>query len=150
MNDAMQAEIDILKAANAKLEAKVDESKSTQNQRIDARVALVTTCRKLLGDEFKTDGVADLDLRKAVIVHALPDMKDKLDGKSSDYLDCAYEMALKEESKRVDSSTELLEVAAQAVIDSADAGDSIEQAHANMLGRFDTSYYTKPAGQEIN
>lgn len=149
MNDAMQAEIDILKAANAKLEAKVDESKSTQNQRIDARVALVTTCRKLLGDGFETNGVKDVDLKKAVIVHALPDMKDKLDGKSADYLECAYEMALKEESKRVDSSEELLEVADQAIKDGGD-GDSIEQLHAAMLGRFDKSYRTTPAPQEIN
>lgn len=149
MNDAMQAEIDILKAANAKLEAKVDESKSTQNQRIDARVALVTTCRKLLGDEFKTDGVTDLDLRKAVIVHALPDMKDKLDGKSADYLECAYEMALKEESKRVDSSTELLEVTAQSIIDAAGDENSIDQLHADMLGRLQKNY-TKTAPQEMN
>lgn len=149
MNDAMQATIDSLKASNAKLEAKFDAAQAARTGHIDARVKLVTTCQKLLGDEFTTDGVPDLDLKKAVIVHALPDMKGKLDGKSADYLQCAFEMALKEESNRVDSGEELLEVAGQAIVDGAEGEDDIDSCHTDMVKNFEKSY-RRPSAQEIN
>lgn len=149
MNDAMQAKIECLEAANAKLEAKFDAAQTTQPARIDARVALVITCQKLLGDKFTTDGVSDADLKKAVIVHALPEMEGKLDGRSSDALDLAYTFALKEESKRVDTGAELLEVTTQAIVDGADGPDDIDAVYDKMQANMRNSY-RRPSAQEIN
>jgi hypothetical protein len=141
--DAMQARID-------SLEAKLEASDKTEDARIDARVSLVTTCRKVLGADFKTDSVSEIDLQKAIVVHCTPSMKAKLDGKSSDYVRAAYEMALDAESKRVDSSADLLEVTGSAIIDNAGGKDSdVETAHADMMQHFRDNY-RQPAAKEIN
>lgn len=74
-------------------EAQRDEAKdalkkatdpATLNARIDARVALVTSARKILGAEVKLDDKSDEDVRKLVIGKAKPDLK--LDGKSAEYV----------------------------------------------------------------
>ena len=141
--DAMQARID-------SLEAKLEASNKTEDARIDARVSLVTTCRKVLGADFKTDSVSEIDLQKAIVVHCTPSMKTKLDGKSADYVRAAYEMALDAESKRVDSSADLLEVTGNAILDNAGGKDSdIETAHADMMQHFRDNY-RQPAAKEIN
>jgi hypothetical protein len=142
MTDAMQAKID-------SLEAKLEDSTNTQDARIDARVKLVTTCRKILGEDVITDGIAEIDLRKAVVIHVTPSMKAKLDGKSADYVQAAYEMALDTESTRVDSSDDLLDLAGQAIVDGTE-GDDADTAHADMLKRLQNNSYNTPSRKEMN
>lgn len=59
------------------------------NARIDARVALVTAARKILGTEVKLDDKSDDDVRKLVIAKAKPDLK--LDGKSAEYVSARFD-----------------------------------------------------------
>lgn len=79
-------------------EAQRDEAKdalkkatdpATLNARIDARVALVTSARKILGADVKLDDKSDEDVRKLVIVKAKPDLK--LDGKSAEYVTARFD-----------------------------------------------------------
>lgn len=143
--DAMQARID-------SLETKLEDATSGQDARIDARVALVTTCKEILGADFKTDSVTEIDLRKAVVCHARGWDSKKLDGKTADYVRSAYDIVIEDESKRVDSSGDLLNLTGQAIVDNADGDrdEKAEQAHTDMLKRYQDSYRGKPAKQEMN
>jgi hypothetical protein len=144
-NDHLNAKLDTMQAKLDTLEAQLAESRSNEGQRIDARVNLVATCRRIIGDDLRTDGVSEVDLQKQVIAHCNPSMKAKLDGKSADYVRAAFEMALEHEASRVDSSSEILEATNPANMVRAD-GEELEAAHKAMLSRLSG----KPAASEVH
>lgn len=125
--DALQAQIDSLKA---QLQAERDAASS----KIDARVALVTSARGILGDEAKTDGVKDIDLMRQVVAKVTPPMKSKMDKASEDYVRAAYEMALETHATKTDSSNELLAVTFDAVKTDDTDLDSLYQQHLDRMG----------------
>lgn len=100
------------------LQAQLNQVKSDQAAKIDARVNLVAAAKRILGDSAKTDGVSDLDLMRAVVAQALPAMAPKVkDSKSPEYIGAAYDAALEAARGQVDSSKELLGLAFHAHAD---------------------------------
>lgn len=97
-DSALRAKVDILEAS----QATADE---TFNARVDARSKLVTDARAVLGAEHKVDGVADVDLMRAIVVKAVPSMESKLDAHKGDvgYLRCAYDQAMELHGRREDA-----------------------------------------------
>jgi len=100
--------IDSLKAQIDTLEAALKAERDSASVKIDARVALVTKARDILGAEAKTDGVTDIDLMRQVVAKVTPAMKSKVDKGSADYVAASYEMAVQQHATKVDSSEELM------------------------------------------
>ncbi len=99
-----QPEIDKLKAENAMLAGEVSSLKAAQakaaadfDARLDSavteRVSLVEQARKALGDKFDATGKTSRAIKAEVIVSKNAELK--LDGKSEDFVNAAFEMALK-------------------------------------------------------
>lgn len=90
--ETVKAERDVLKSRCDSLEA--DLKKAQDQSRFDGavnqRVDLLVKAKGILGAEFKTDGVNDLDLQKAVIAKCDP--KLNCDGKSADYVRAMFDM----------------------------------------------------------
>lgn len=64
---------------------------------VNARVALVSKAREVLGGEAKLDEMDAPAIKRAVLAKLHPDLK--LDGKSADYLDARFDAALEGASK---------------------------------------------------
>lgn len=77
-----------LKAANARADA-AEASLARFDANVAERVALVDGARRVLGAEFKVDGVADRDLQIATIVGVNANFK--ADGRSDDYVRGVFE-----------------------------------------------------------
>lgn len=100
------AELKTAKADLEKLQAKVDgqadelkkkdaELKAAPEKlraEMGARMALESSVRKVLGEKFKVDGVPAKDLKLAVLEKTTPGIK--LDGKSDEYIQARFDMAL--------------------------------------------------------
>ena len=108
--EQVKAERDVLKSRCDSLEAKVKELSSQDrfDGAVNARVSLLVQARTVLGAEFKTDGVDDVSLMKAVIAKCDP--KLNMDSKSNDYVRAVFDMV----SERAEKS-----LADQARIDAA-------------------------------
>jgi hypothetical protein len=91
-----------LKAKVDTMEAKAATDAETFAARVDARVALVTTARTVLGPETRTDGVGDSDLMRAVVLKVLPNMEARLDANKADtgYLRASYDQAVELHARR--------------------------------------------------
>jgi len=76
----------------AAMEAKSKSDGESFQKRVDERVHLVSQVRTVFGVKKKTDGVSDLELKRAVVDEVFPDMKDKLD--SMQEHDDSYEQFL--------------------------------------------------------
>lgn len=126
--DSLRARIDML-------QAQVKERENMNSARIDARVNLVTNAKSILGKEFNCDGVSDSDVMKAVASHITPSMKDKLDGKSSDYIKAAYDMALMAREKNDSSNRELLRTLPASQGEKFDAGNKLEAMRNKIYKR---------------
>jgi hypothetical protein len=108
--DALQAQVDALRA-------QVKALQDGESAKINARVNLVTTAKKILGDSKKFDGHSDMAIMKAVVAKVLPSMGLKVkDSKSLDYVRAAYDAALTQDSTHIDSSKDLLELVGHATL----------------------------------
>lgn len=89
----VQAKLDAASEEKQALQAKLDAATdpSTVQARVDARVALETEAKKVLGEKFSKDD-NDEDMRKAVILAVQPEAK--LDGKENAYLEARFDAAL--------------------------------------------------------
>lgn len=83
--DALEGERDQLKKDLAEAPAKVAAS-------MQARAALETSARKVLGADVKFDGKSDLDVMSMAIAHVDPSVK--LDGKSAEYVSGRFDSVL--------------------------------------------------------
>lgn len=100
-----------MKAEKEKAEAKKDAlekdqlSDSDLSTLISDRAALLVQAKAILGDKMPECTDCPLEIKIAVIDHILPDMK--LDGKSKDYINAAFDMAIKKIEKADDSLKKL-------------------------------------------
>jgi len=124
--EALQAQID-------SLQAQLKEERDSASSKIDARVALVTRTREVLGADAKTDGISDIDLMRAVVAKVTPGMKAKVDKGSDDYVRAAYEMALDTHASRVDSTKDLLVLTFDASATENIDLDALYQKHLDGL-----------------
>jgi hypothetical protein len=110
----LKAQLTAVKADAEKDKARADQAEAARTKaekeradavdpkaldaRVNARVVLVSTARKHLGAEAKTDGVDDVELKRAVLVKLSPDLK--LDGKTPGYIEAAFDYAIEAADKR--------------------------------------------------
>lgn len=108
--------------AEAKKDALEKEKMSDEalNTLISERAALLVQAKAILGDKMPECTDCPLEIKTAVIDHILPDMK--LDGKSKDYINAAFDMAIKK-TEKVDVSLKKLE------------GDFIKDKDGNKITR---------------
>ena len=94
--------------AEAKKDALEKEkmSDSDLSALISERATLLVQAKAILGDKMPECTDCPLEIKTAVIDHILPDME--LDGKSDDYINAAYDMAIKK-TKKADDSLKKLE-----------------------------------------
>jgi hypothetical protein len=85
-----------LRAKVDTMQAKATVDESTFAARVDARVSLVAAANSVLGRDFRTDGVDDADIMRAVVLKVLPAMESKLDANTGDrgYLRASYDQAM--------------------------------------------------------
>lgn len=91
--DKQAARADLAEGEGKKLAAEILALKDPK--RLDAavksRVALESTAKALAGEEFKTDGLTDQQVRVEALKVARPEIK--LDGQSDDYVRAAFDLA---------------------------------------------------------
>ena len=108
--------VDAMAARLAFLEAQNTELRDSFSGNVDARVKLISKAREVLGDRVELDGKSDGAIKRAIVIKISPSMKSPLDGKSADYLEAAYTMALDHRAKTMDSSGKLLALTGHATI----------------------------------
>lgn len=89
--EKLQARADGLDAELTKVKAELVAAPDKVRAEISARVALETKAKTVLG-ETKLDGLKDSEIKTAVVAELRPSVK--LDGKSADYLEASFELAL--------------------------------------------------------
>ena len=102
--EKMKKEKDEAEAKKDALE-KEKMSDSDLSALISERAALLVQAKAILGDKMPECTDCPLEIKTAVIDHILPDME--LDGKSKDYINAAFDMAIKKIKKADDSLTKL-------------------------------------------
>jgi hypothetical protein len=134
--DRLSARADVAEADKAKLTTEVAALKDPKrfDEALAARDALREGARKVLGADFKFDGLDETAVRKAVVGKAYPDFK--LDGKSADYLDGMFTAAV---AKGAEDSADLAALRLDADGVKLDGGDDrmdvAEKARAEMVKR---------------
>lgn len=104
------------KEAEAKRKQDAEQLRETLKREVRDRFALESQVVKLLGDDYKTDGKTDRDLRLAVITNA--DKAFKADGKSDDYITARFDAVV----ENLDAAAgEPAIAAARRTVDNADA-----------------------------
>ena len=105
-NATLRGRIDALEAA-----AKADREDAAA--RIDARVELVATARRIIGDTYSATGRSDAQVMADVVVHVDPSAKDAVDAHKADagYVRGRYDVAIKQAAARSDSGKQLLKAA---------------------------------------
>jgi hypothetical protein len=89
--------------AKEKAEATADALKGQQlsdediNVLVSERATLLSDAKAILGDKMPECNDCPVDIKTAVIDHVLPEMN--LEGKSNDYIDAAYDMAVEKFKK---------------------------------------------------
>lgn len=101
--DKMQAKCDALEDENKTLKTKMDSTSDADkaaaeqkkiDEKVKARVDLLGKASKVLKPEVKTDGLSDLEVKKAVIAEKRPtlDLKDK----SEDYVNATFDLIIED------------------------------------------------------
>lgn len=106
--DALEARMAMLEERNRKLEAEAKAANDSLGPKVDARVALISKARTVLGDKAQCDGKSDTEIKLAVIAAVAPVTAKSLDGKSADAVEVAYAMALDQHARSNDSAAQLL------------------------------------------
>ena len=98
--DAEKSRADKAEADRDENKAKLDEAITKhkaytdgESARISARVELVANARRVMGAEFKADGLTDRQVKEAIIKKIRGD-KGLPEGKSDDYVDARYESSV--------------------------------------------------------
>lgn len=105
--DEAEEEKEKEKKAKEKAEATSDAFKGDVlsdedlNALISKRATLLSDAQKILGDKMPECTDCPIEIKSAVVDHVLPDMK--LDGKSNEYINAAYDLALERVKKAKDS-----------------------------------------------
>lgn len=91
--DEAKAKADSLESENKKLQEKVDSIDDVVN----AKVNLINSTKSYLGDSYEFKGKSSKDIKMDTIKAVHPDMK--LDGKSDDYINAAFDMAIADKAE---------------------------------------------------
>lgn len=100
-----------LKKEKDKAKASADALKDSQlgsealNKMVSDRAQLLTEAKRILGDKMPECVDCPVELKTAVIDHVMPDAD--LEGKSTDYIDATYDIAVKTAKKVADSLEKL-------------------------------------------
>lgn len=134
-----EARADAADAAKAKAEARADAAESPEAvaRAVAARVGLERDAAKVLGADFRADGLADHAIRVAVVSKAFPALK--LDGKPAEYVATLYDAAIaqgvpavKADSKAVAEDRQALTPKAEDRIDLADLENKARAAARDL------------------
>jgi uncharacterized protein len=108
-----EGERDTFKSQAAKLDTQLKAAIDPKNidAAVAARVSLVETARDVLGEDFKADGKPAGAIKAEVLAKLAPDVK--LDGKSAEYVQAAFDMALALRGERNDGLANVREVIAR-------------------------------------
>ena len=131
-SDADDERIKKLDAENKALPGKVAAE-------LKARMELETSAKSVLGSKAKLDALTDRDVKAAVLKKTNPDLK--LDGKSDEYVNARFDMALEQAAEETEDGSETedgIHAARRVVVDSDDAdgepgdpADEMTDAEAN-------------------
>ncbi len=130
--------IDDLEQENAKLRGRIDALEAAAKAdredaaaRIDARVELVATARRIIGDTYSATGRSDAQVMADVVVHVDPSAKDAVEAHKADagYIRGRYDVAITQAAARSDSGKQLLK-AAESVAAKPAAADPATAAKA--------------------
>lgn len=133
---AKDAEIAKLEAAKDAAEAKV-MSDADLDKRVQARADLVTVAKKIHGD-VKTEGVADAEIRKAVVKAKLGDAA--VEGRSDAYVDARFEILAEEAGKTTDPVNDAMK---RGSVSADDVDKLVADTHAKMLADLKTGRVTE-------
>lgn len=91
--------VEKLTAIKDDLESKIKTQKDSDDEdafrkAVKARVALESQASKVLGEQANLDGLSELEIKSQVVKKLRPSIS--LDGKSDDYVDARYEIALED------------------------------------------------------
>lgn len=119
---AMQARIDAL-----------EEARKEDAARVDARVDLLVSARRICGDDYRADGKSDLEVMTDVVLKADPGAKEKLEARKDDagYVAARYEIALEKAAEGRNAGQRLLD-AARSAGTRKDADDEVSKAKAKF------------------
>lgn len=107
--DALQGRYDALEAKLQAKETELEEAKKKElsadelDKQVEARVALISGAKTMLGDSFEFTGKTEREIKEAVIVKAKPDFK--ADGKSDEYVNAFYDATVERSTTEGFSST---------------------------------------------
>lgn len=107
--DALQGRYDALEVKLQNTEKELKEAKEKQlsadelDKQVEARVALISTAKPLLGDSFDFTGKTDREIKEAVIATAKAEFKG--DGKSDDYINAFFDATVEQVQSNGFSST---------------------------------------------
>ncbi len=136
--DSSKAKSDALEDEVKKLRAdKADPTKIADA--VKARVALEKNAARVLGEDTKTDGMSDEEIKKAIVLKVSPEAK--LDGASATYLQGRYDAAV--ESASQDSFASFAKnVAGTAKTDSTEDKTDAVASKARFLERSQNAWRT--------
>lgn len=133
-----RGDADDLEQENAKLRGRIDALEAAAKAdredaaaRIDARVELVATARRIIGDTYSATGRSDAQVMADVVVHVDPSAKDAVEAHKADagYIRGRYDVAITQAAARSDSGKQLLK-AAESVAAKPAAADPATAAKA--------------------
>lgn len=107
--DALQGRYDALEVKLQNTENELKEAKEKQlsadelDKQVEARVALISTAKPLLGDSFDFTGKTDREIKEAVIATTKSEFKG--DGKSDDYINAFFDATIEQVQSNGYSST---------------------------------------------
>jgi hypothetical protein len=95
--DKQTARADAADKRIAALESELKAAKdpAAMTSAVEARAKLLSEARPILGKDFKSDGLDDVGLKRAVLVKLDGTEKEKLEKASPDYVSAAFEYAMK-------------------------------------------------------
>jgi len=128
--DSLQGKLDALseELGNEKKLHADSEDPAKLDSLVQDRLNLVEKAKKILGDEYKFDGKGKDEIVKEAVAQAYPEKK--LDEKSADYLNAAFDIAVENHKEhKTDSMEKVHEAADQAM--KADQGESWDVAEAS-------------------
>lgn len=130
---AIAAENAQLKGRLDALEAQIAAARTDEAVRIDARVELVATARRVIGDDYKATGKTDAQVMADVVVHVDPQAKDAVEAHKTDasYIRGRYDVAVVQAAARKDEGAALLD-AAQRATGNAPVADPAAKAKAKV------------------
>jgi len=150
-----QAELEASKTDNEKLQAEKDEAeeaaKTAEEEkqdaldpakmaaRVQARVALETQARAILGAETKLDDKSDLDVMKLVVAKVSP--STKLDDKGEVYIQARYDAAIERADAEPNKALGALRVRADAT---DEGGERTAEARRDAMIQSSREAWKKP------